>query len=382
MIVKQLICLLSVYSCLAAANAQEAGVPDLKDSPFVKRLWLGIEQGVIRPASYEQVVVDAEQRVAIHADDGANIKKGQHWATLDPLNLELERRSHAIDKIKGEQDMARELATLEEERIKRLIALKEAETNLKLLEINAGDQSLPASLRKQASKTADELTDEIELMKKSLEPESMEQQREVIRNAAALQQDRRDKQLEDLEKRSMIVADNDGVLTLGSAVLKAIADADGKGPYWIKASEVIGAVNNDEHFELWVDASGPLLGNMPLERLKVNVRDANTGAIIPAKFDRIEEVDQGIEIKRRYVFMVDPRTPDQPDMTVGVRSMVDVFVIFEKAHRRVFKKDIAHLNPELLESGGWAGLVSHLWPGSKVVHIGPQTIAVQAADEN
>lgn len=368
--------------CGITASAERAEVPELGKAPLVKRLYLGIEQGIIRPASFEQLVMENETRVAIHAQNGAKIKKGQHWATLAPLNLELERRSHALNKVKGEQDLAKELITFKEEQIKKQLARREAQAKLLQLQLASTDSSLPAPMRAAAQKAISEQEEQLALLDAELQPARVEAQRDIIVRNAVLNQEFRDKQLEDLEKRSLIIAGSDGTLVLGNAVLEAMKETEGDEPLWVKAGEVVGSLKNDDHYELWIDAQDPLLGNLPIDRLLVKVTNARSGSLLYGTNPRMEELDLGDEIKRRYVFRIDGENADERSIDLGVRSMVHVYVTFENAYHVIHKKDIAHLDPQRLESGGWSGLVKQLWPGCKVVYVGLQSIAIQPPDEH
>lgn len=376
--------ILLMLLCLVPLMAAE--VPDLKEAPLVKRLWLGVEQGVIRPASYEQIRSEDKQRVAIHFPDGAELKKGQHWATIAPLNLEIERRKHNLDQIKGRHKLDKELADFEEERIRMTIAREEAAANAQALQLASQDESLAVELREHSKRAAVKLQQKAELLDKQLTPEALEQKRELLREEHALQRDRDRKQLEELEMRSVIRASCDGSLVLGdelaSELLKTEADEDGKKVVWVGSKQLIGVVRNDDHHELWVDAEGPLLANLPLDQIGIRVQQPRSGALILAEHKRTEEYENGNEIRRTYVFRIAAEGADAARDSFGVRCMAHVYVNFNKPYRMVFKKDIAHLDPTRLEAGGWSGLIQHLWPGSKVIQVGPQTIAVQPADED
>lgn len=379
--IKPVVCLLAV-SAVAVCTAEAGEVPRLNDLPKVNRLWLGMEEGFIRPASYEQVMSESQTRLSIHAEHGSKIVKGQHWGTLDPVHLALEKRAHEIESIRAKQDLARELATLEDERVKMLVAQQEALAKLKALEFAATDKSLPLGLRERSKVAAVKLENKIKVIDKALTPEAHEQQRDLLKRDSALKQERRKKQLVDLEKRSLLVAGCDGTLILGDTVIEAFADADAGEIIWVDGNELIGVVRNDNHHELWVDAKGPLMGQLPVERISVRIQDTRNGGLIPARHDRTEEIESGNEIRRTYVFRIGEKDSGKASESIGVRSLVHIFINFEKPYRMVYKKDIAHIDPARLEAGGWASLIHHLWPGSKVVHVGPQTIAVKAPNEN
>lgn len=82
--IKPVVCLLAVFA-VAVCTVEAEEVPRLNDLPKVNRLWLGMEEGFIRPASYEQVMSESQTRLSIHAEHGSKIVKGQHWELSIPF---------------------------------------------------------------------------------------------------------------------------------------------------------------------------------------------------------------------------------------------------------------------------------------------------------
>jgi hypothetical protein len=112
------------------------------------------------------------------------------------------------------------------------------------------------------------------------------------------------------------------------------------------------------------------------------LQEGQTGRLIAGEYSRTDEVDTGAEITRNYIFQIQKDSLDAARHSMGQRNLVHVYRKFPQPFRLVYKKDIALSAPEVLSASGWDGLVRHLWPGSTVMQVGPQTIAVKPKDEN
>jgi hypothetical protein len=129
-----------------------------------------------------------------------------------------------------------------------------------------------------------------------------------------------------------------------------------------------------------VAAAGPLLSEIPREELLVLIQDSQTGKLIAGEYDRTEEIDSGREIARNFIFTIPDGSLEGARQAQGTRNLVHVYRKFPRPYKIIFKKDIAFSAPEVLDAAGWDGLVRHLYPGSKVIQVGPQTIAVEPKD--
>ena len=62
---------LLIMACCGGISplAPAAQVTPLESCPEVARLWMGMEEGVIRPAAYLQIRADADGYVVLHAEN-------------------------------------------------------------------------------------------------------------------------------------------------------------------------------------------------------------------------------------------------------------------------------------------------------------------------
>lgn len=371
-------------ACLAgiSALASAAEVKPLESHREVERLWMGMEEGVIRPAAYEQVRADSEGYVALLAKDGEMLRKGDHWATLDPEQLDMERRGFELDTSKMEQQLRKGRDDAQDAQARMSLELHDIEGKHDDLATVSRDAALPAALRQRAAEALKKLDERISVLREKLNPATLERDLRLLDEDNALQIDRKQKQLLALEKRSFLIAGSGGQLRLGDSVKEKLTTTEPGKPLWMKSGDLIGTIVDDRHYEISVSAMGPLLAEIPRDQLLVFFQDSQTGKLIAGEYSRTDEVDNGREISRNFIFLIRDDGVENARQAQGTRNLIHVYRKFPRPYRLVYKKDIAFSAPEVLETGGWDGLVRHLWPGSKVIQVGPQTIAVESKDAN
>lgn len=360
-----------------------AGVSPLQSYPAVERLWMGLEEGSIRPAAYEQIRASVEGNMALHAKDGQMLKKDEHWATSDPEQLEIERKSVEIDASKLERQIKKNRDDAMEAKLRMSLELHEAESKRTGLVDATGDDEIPLDLKKRAKEAITNIDEQIARLREKLAPETVERDLKLEADEGELQLERKRKLLLASEKRSRLVAGFEGELRLSDSLKKLQAAA--KSPdelLWVKPNEHIATIVNDEVYEISVTASSPLLAEIPTESLLVFLQEGKTGRLVAGEYARTDEIDTGAEITRNYIFTIRKDSVDVARYSVGQRNLVHVYRKFSQPYRMIHKKDIAFLASDVLASSGWDGLVRHLWPGSEVIQVGPQTIAVKPKDEN
>ncbi len=367
------------FACLATLAAAD-DVKPLSSCREVERLWMGMEEGVIRPAAYEQVHAEADGYVAVHAKDGQILQKGDAWATLDPEQLDIERRSFEVEKGKQEQQRVKGREDAQEAHLNTSLELHDFEGKRENLVSVSQDAAIPAPLRQRARSAVSKLDERITVLRGKLAPAVLEQNLKQLDEDNTLQIARKKKQLFILEKHSCLVAASAGQLRLGGPLKEKIAAAPPATPLWVKSGDLLGTIVDDRHYEISVSAAGPLLAEIPHDELLVFIQDSQTGKLIAGDYTRTDEVDSGREITRNFIFIIRQDGVDNARQAQGTRNLVHVYRKFPRPYRLVYKKDIAFLAPDVLEPSGWDGLVRHLWPGSKVIQVGPQTIAVEPKD--
>lgn len=365
------------------SQAAPAETPPLSSMPEIGRIWMGMEEGSVRPASYQQVRAEAEGVIELFRKDLEPLKRGTHWATVDPRQLEIEEQTIAVEELKAKHLRKKAEEDAESTRIRSLLEIREMEAKAQELESIAKSGEFSETMRKRSASALSELQSRIKTMKQRVDPAEIEEQLRAEKDETELQIARKHKQLELIRRRSLLTAENDGELRFSENLREKIKNAaEDASQIWIKTGEHLATIVDDRSLEMVVPAAGPVMGQIPQEELAVFLLDGKTGKLIEGKFNRMDEVDSGVEITRNYIFDIPPDAIEDAKQAMGHRHMVHVYRKFPRNYRLVHKKNIAFLAPQILETAGWNGLARHLWPGCQVIQVGPQTIAIDPGDAN
>ncbi len=372
--------LLIVSILLCVVSPTFAEVKPLSEYPEVTRMWMGVEEGVLRPANYEQFRPDGDAYVAIHANDGQMLKKGEHWATIDPENLELERRTKELEDAKAinkEQDALQEARERHVNKIRELHEMQAQHATMQELR-DSGD--LDAVFGQRVQKAMAQLKEQIAVLEKQVTDDALQESLKLVQEDYSIQAAQRDLKSKTLEKYSMLVAKEAGKLELGGLIKRELEEgAKERDLVWVGANELIGSISSDDAYEIIVSASGPLLSGIPTDQLLVFFQDPRTGRKIQGVYTRADERDSGKQIQRDFIFRVDEDGIKAARRASGSSNSIHVYRRFDKPYRLVSKKDLVFADPEALERSGWAGIVQKTWPGSKVIQVAPQSIAIEPA---
>lgn len=359
-----------------------ADVGRLADLPKSKRIWMGIEEGTIRPAAFEQFRVDADAVIQLHANDGDTIEAGQHWATLDPEQLEIERKSIELEEMKREHQRAKDEYENEQARVALLLEIEEAYRKSEDLAQAAQTIELDASLRKRASEAVEIMSRRIAMLEERATLEHQNEQTRLKEIETELQERRAQRQLLSMERRSKLVSRHGGRLRLSDEYRARRERAEEPTEVWMRSGELLCTIVDDSRYEIHVPANTSAMLQLPEDEIGVFFQDGQTGTLIPGTFLRIEEVESGLEINRVYVFSVPDERMDAARDAGGQKNLVHIYRMFTKDQHIVNKRDVAFHAPEILQKSGWVGLIRHLWPQSRITQVGPQSIALEVADAN
>ena len=350
----------------------------LNSFPESSRLWMGLEEGFIRPAAYEQFRSSSAGYVSLQAKDGQMIAEDELWAIFDPEQIDLEKTSLELEEKKLEQLLKTKADDAAEAQLRLEVELYETEGKRQTLVDVSKDLDLPASLRNRAAESLSKIDKKIARLTELADPATLEKELALEESEGELNIARSRKEFLALEKRSQLIANFDGQIRFGDALIKAIDKQEEKDSLlWVESNVHLATIVNDDKYEIVVLAKTPLLSQIPRKSLLVYIQDSKTGRLIPGTYDRTEEVDTGSEVVRNYIFTIGKDSVKDAKHSSGQRGLIHVYRQFEAPFRLVQKKDIAFLSSQALAESGWNGLVSSLWPGSRVLQVGPQSIAVE-----
>jgi hypothetical protein len=374
----------AIFGCMALCQFSVAGEnKPLESYPKVDRIWMGTEEGSIRPAAYQQVRSTIDGYFALKAKDGQLLKKGELWAIIDPEEIEIERKSLDLEKAKLQQQADKTAGETLEAQIRLALDIHEAEGKRQTLIDASQNTSIPAELRKRAGDSISKIDERLRMLKKRASPKTLKRNVELEETEGELAIEKKQKQFLALKKRSFLVAEFDGELRLSDSVKKAVADR--KEPdalLWVASNEHLATVVNDSKYEIVVKATSPILSQIKREDILVFLQEPQTGRLIGGDYARTDEIDTGGEIIQNYVFNIQGASIQDARHSSGQTGLVHIYRKFSTPVRLIFKKDIAFAESDILASRGWDGLVMSLWPGSTVLQVAPQTIAVRPKNDN
>ena len=359
-----------------------AAPPDLSEIPKSGRIWMGLEEGTIRPAAYQQFRSDVDATVKLHVADGDLLSSGQHWATLDPEQLEIERQALELEIDKRNLQRVKDDYDADQTRVALLLEIQDAYRKLEDLTDASQSSALDEGLRQRAREAVKIMKRRIEILEQRASNERLEEESRLKELESDLQLQRTRKQLLDLERRSKQISRHGGRLRLSDDFKKRMERATPEEKIWVSAGDILGTVLDDTRYEIHVPASNSAMLQLPEDEIGIFIQDGQTGTLIPGSFLRIDEMESGLEIKRTYIFSVPDERIEAAREAGGQKQLVHVYRMFGKEHHLIHKKDIAFADPDVLMRSGWTGLVRHLWPDSRIIQVGPQTIAVEEANEN
>lgn len=360
-----------------AGEAQE--VKPLDSYPKVDRLWLGTDEGVIRPGGYEAHRSGSEGFIRLHVADGARVKKGQCWATINPDQLEAERKSLEMMEKRLEMQLEEIRHAFREEQSNRNTELHELEKKRHILESAASSTDIPAALRERAGGAIGDIDAQIELARKRVDKDRLELELDLRLEEEQLKAQRQRNQLELLERRSRLCADFDGELRLSDRVREELGkDGGADKAMWLDANQHIATLVNEERYEITVPRMKTPTGGLPPSELLAVLHDGHSGRLISGDYIRSEEEDQAGEIVRKFMFQIRENSIPDARNAVGHTNLVHIYRRFDDPIHLIFKKDIAFASPGILEKGGWVAVVRHLWKDAEVLQVGPKSIAIKA----
>lgn len=373
-----LLCFLFSYAAWAEKQA-----PELSDFPKTNRIWLGLEEGSIRPRNYDSIKTDIARFIVVHAKDGQILKKDEHWMTVDPEELELERKALSVEEEKFKIKLRDERWNSDELIEKQKLALDGLKSKKEELVSFLEQGEDIGGLRERISTGLLDIDKKIQRIQSQIDPENVKKEFELFESEGLLDLKRKRKRFELLERRSIVKAAFEGKLELSESVKQEIGKPRDKDkPTWISNNTTIATLVDEKHYEVVVKLTNSYSREAKPENLMVLLQDSQTGKLIEGTFDRIEEIETGAGIKHNSIFKLSNLPVEVAKHSSGESHFVHIYRKYPKAHSLVQKKDIAFIAPSILKKHGWSGLVKHLWPKSTVLQVGPQTILIKNGNEN
>jgi len=356
-------------------------VPDLAKYPKAPRIWLGIEEALVRPKAYSQGRTMAAGNVRLMATDGQALKKGELWAVLDPQGLELERRSLEVEEYKFTQKIREDKRNQRDKTVKIQLDVNDIQEKKSKLQLALESEETPVEIKRRIREGVKKADEEIAALQEFLSADQQAKELQMEEEEARVALEKKKKDFEASKKRSELIALSDGVLKLSSQAKDALTEKP-DGLIWLDGNIHIGSISEENAVEIVVSAKSPLVNQINKDDLLVLMEEGRSGRLISAEFEKVDELDTGSDVQQNYVFKVASDSMEGARNVSGQRNLVHVYRKLPQPCHIVLKKDIAFIDPAALERAGWEGLAIKLWPGCKVVQVASQTLAIQAPNGN
>ncbi|MGL4400028.1 MAG: hypothetical protein ACRCXD_09180 [Luteolibacter sp.] len=354
------------FPCLSfAAEPPAAVVKPLDSYPLADRLWLGSFGGEVAVNPTTDVLATRSGEIKWEVEEGAEVKEGALVALSGAIQIRQSAGQLALD----EDAVEMKLKEAEWQHREKLIGLERQVDDLELkiskLSLTPKERELLGDeLAKRLVEETREIKKELKTLNEKLVPEfranelSIEQRQiqQDIEKARAVH--------EDLVRSMEIISPSVGIL----AILKS---------GYVRANDIIGTVERRGHAVVSMQLLDPELRSEAPESLAISVATPK-GDLISGAFshvDRMANVRLGPMI---YHFKLDqnPEVPFTPDLS-GER-MITLYKLLHRSVRIVPKADFIFAQPLEIQRLGWAGFLKTIWPTSRIVHVGPRSIALVA----
>lgn len=349
-------------------------IKPISSYPTSRKIWLGIEDGKIQPSNQEIHRSSAEGHITFLKPNGAELKKGETWAIMDKEQLELEKRTIALERSKFKEALKKLEQDQEEliEKQQETITKLELQKNDLLASIETG--LLSEKLLQRVKTAVADLDEKITKLNDSIKPEELERKMLLAKEELTLALDRKERVHEKLLMRSYLKADFDGILNI---TLDNPNAADKLNtPVWLDLGTTYATITDNSSYEILVSNRNPVFGAYETSKLIALVDDSRSLRRIRADYKESRKTDTSGAMKDIHIFEFPQEAKEFAHQNSGEVRTIYLYMLLEQDCYVITKREIALAAPDVLKEGGWPGLIKHLYPGYSLLHIGPKTLAV------
>lgn len=347
----------------------------LTSYPTHPNLWIGSEKVLLQYNNEQTISASSRIRFQLHTDE-TFLAKDLHWATLNPEALDHERKSVALEQRKTQlaieqltdHDMAA-LLKIEKDLLQNIDdtqSLKQAQ-QLK---------GISTKVRKQIKEKIKKLSDQRDRLQKKIDTEAYKQESILKKEELELNLENKKHSLENLEYHSQLKAQFPGDLSL--SLPKKDIDRLNKGEtIWVEPNKDFAKIVDKTSYNAELTPSSTIFQDIDPKKLTLYIPHGTQGQITNAKYLSSKTVNTNHGIEEQWIFKISKEKIEGLEKSVNKTLLANIFYSLPPGTHIVPKRDLVHINPSILEQQGWKGLIQHLWPGAKIIRIGPQAIAIQ-----
>lgn len=372
-----LIMLLSLAPQAAFAESQAKPLNDYSKSDH---LWLTMEEGIIEPSQNKDYSSTTEDHITFLKKHGSHLSKGTPWAIINKEDLDLSERKIVLERSKAKKELSNMLLKQENESDKKALAIQSIKSKKQQFIDALTDDSIPKNLKEKIQDAILKMDSKIAAHEALLTPEALAVELENAKEDLLIELERKEINFKKIKKRAVLKAEFDGTLEI-HVENASTAHEQTKG-YWPAPSTQYASITDNSHYNLKISTRNSALNIEDPARLSAKLQDIGHRSMVTAQYSGRGSSKKSSGIKEFHLFKLEKNQADFAENNLGELRSVYVYYKLDSPCHILPKKNIAFLAPEVLEKRGWQGLVSHLYPGAKLVRSGPTTLAVKAPDGN
>lgn len=331
--------------------------------PESARLWLGSFGAEVEVDPATDLLPSRPGEVRWLAESGAAVEDGQPVALMGGRQIEQSAAQLAIDesqvgvrKRNVEWSHRDKLAGIERQ-------VDEFRSRLAKLEMTPQERELigDALMRRLAGERL-QIERQITELEEKMDP--LHHEEELRLELAQIDQDIGRARLdhEELLRSMEILAEHDGVVEI---------DFNG----YARANQVIGRIRRTGHALVTLQVLDPEIRAEPPETLVVTVTGPD-GVTHEGGFLRVERGLGGRLAPASYLFDLTADGDGELSPDLSGERMATLYKVLPQPARIVTKSPLLFGHAEAINRLGWAGFLKTVWPEARILHIGPQSIAV------
>lgn len=358
------------------SNGTQENTPPLEELPQNSELWISLVQGVILPTNHKTYTSQSSVKVEFIAQSGQSLKKGDIWAILDPKQLEISTKSLELAELDYKLQL-KSLRKAEAEFLEQQNALI-AETSYKLAETRyILKQNRSADSHQKLQDIAKELQKKIESLKQEIAPESLEENFYLKSSELELKLTKAQLDHEQLKKRLQLKAPFHGQLTIYIDFIENFSDSKGE----IIPSEIYASITDDKEYMVQVSTQNSNFNQPKLDDIVLSLDLPDSPQPLKAIHKRAVKLRKSTYLGYEHLFQfTNAQDSELAKQYANQNRAIHVYKKLPFPCRIITKSSIALVEPDILKTQGWHGLISHLYPGSVIEAIGANAIAIRALD--
>ncbi|MFC5050358.1 hypothetical protein ACFPK9_07020 [Rubritalea spongiae] len=304
------------------------------------------------------------------------LKKGEHWATINPDQLAHEQKLYELEK----DDFALKIDALKDAEIENLLSIEKSLNGItQKIDSLTNALTIPdlsKEVKDRISFGIEKLKKQQLRLRKKIDSETYLKETALQKRELELSLDHKKRSLQDLKHRSELKAEFSGDLELLLPSEK-ISELETQKVIWLKANHAYARIVDRSSLTATLTPPSSILYELDPKRISLQIPFGTQGRIARASFEaqKIENIPhkQGVQ----WLFKLSEDTPSSITNTLDTPMLANLFYELNKPAHIVPKRELISTAPDTLRKEGWHGLIKKIWPETKIVTIGPQSIAIQ-----